>query len=344
MPPAFGDGLRRRFASFGPQTKVLVSGETGCWPDPGIAPALPWPHFAQQPHFGDLYYKSNRSDDGGGGGGGGNDGNGGAVAVSVSAAAALATGVLPPFVPFPYPNSGGYVGAAADVRAMLREVMNDVRAGHCAGGGTVGNADDQRWIARHWLRNPAHVSVDVFGEVFVSLHHAGEAPATLAFGPHAPTALAAAERAVARRNGAPAAASSFSSSSAFSETGTPPPAELAPVGWASRGAQLGAGGAGLGEGAWDPALWWGGGGRSAGRSAGAMDRRTPHAVWVGLRDGGGGGVGGSAVVAPLVVHGNGHGKRLLRLLSCEMGLHCHWRQQELEETKGSDCGGGSKQS
>jgi len=34
--------------------------------------------------------------------------------------------------------------------------------------------------------------------------------------------------------------------------------------------------------------------------------------------------GAGTSIAPLIVHGNGHGKRALRIISCQMGLRCHW--------------------
>lgn len=35
--------------------------------------------------------------------------------------------------------------------------------------------------------------------------------------------------------------------------------------------------------------------------------------------------GSGASIAPLIVHGNGHGKCALRIISCQLGLHCHWK-------------------
>jgi hypothetical protein len=140
MPTAAAGGwaaeLQQRFARF--NATVVVSGETGCWPDPAVAPALPWPHFARQPHVGSLYRPPNAT-------------------ARAAAPAAADAGTYPGEVPFPYPNSGGYVGRAGDLRAMARRVMDDVRRGHVAGGGTVGNADDQRWLQRHWLKHPHEV-------------------------------------------------------------------------------------------------------------------------------------------------------------------------------------------
>ena len=43
-------------------------------------------------------------------------------------------------------------------------------------------------------------------------------------------------------------------------------------------------------------------------------------------------VGPKTAVAPILVHGNGQGKRLFRILSCKVGLFCKWRD-----------GGGSKE-
>ena len=41
-------------------------------------------------------------------------------------------------------------------------------------------------------------------------------------------------------------------------------------------------------------------------------------VWLGL--------GKNTGLAPIMVHGNGHGKRMLRILSCKMGLYCKWQE------------------
>jgi hypothetical protein len=32
-------------------------------------------------------------------------------------------------------------------------------------------------------------------------------------------------------------------------------------------------------------------------------------------------------VAPIVVHGNGGGKRLFRILSCQVGVYCKWAEK-----------------
>jgi len=157
MPTASVSGwaaaLERRFESFG--ARALISGETGCWPDPAMAPALPWPHFDRQPQFGALYRAPNSSDVVSAGTGEDNEETG-STSTSASTSGKDSSS-YPEEVPFPYPNSGGYVGRAGYLRTMLRAVMDDVRAGHVAGGGTIGNADDQRWLQRHWLRHPHEV-------------------------------------------------------------------------------------------------------------------------------------------------------------------------------------------
>jgi len=169
--PSWAAALEQRFESFGART--IVSGETGCWPDPAIAPALPWPHFTRQPHFGALYRAPNASHTTGAEAGHRRDavGEGDAHEEARKREESQApkassedpenvSSMYPGEVPFPYPNSGGYVGRAGYLRTMLRAVMDDVRAGHVAGGGTIGNADDQRWLQRHWLRNPQEVCRD----------------------------------------------------------------------------------------------------------------------------------------------------------------------------------------
>ena len=71
-------------------------------------------------------------------------------------------GGIPRNVPFPYPNSGGYVARVRYMRSMIQEVMDDVRAGHVVAGEDVGDADDQRWLQRHWMRHPTEVAIDVY--------------------------------------------------------------------------------------------------------------------------------------------------------------------------------------
>ena len=46
MPSAANGGLWRRFDAMG--VDAVISGETGCWPDPGVAPLYPWPHYDRQ--------------------------------------------------------------------------------------------------------------------------------------------------------------------------------------------------------------------------------------------------------------------------------------------------------
>ena len=178
LPSAASGGLSRRFDSM--NVRAVISGETGCWPDPGVAPLYPWPHYDRQPHFGDLYEPRSLPP---------LDDNGETAASSwgaEEAATAAAMAALemhnatthdseddrgmPADVPFPYPNSGGYIARAGYMRAMISEVMDDVRSGHLDGGGTVGNADDQRWLQRHWLRHPRDVAIDTYAEIFLSLH------------------------------------------------------------------------------------------------------------------------------------------------------------------------------
>ena len=54
-------------------------------------------------------------------------------------------------------------------------------------------------------------------------------------------------------------------------------------------------------------------------------RRRLATVWLAL--------GEKTAVAPIMVHGNGHGKRMLRILSCKMGLYCRWREKTGEVEK-----------
>jgi len=220
LPPS--RGLVEVFDRF--NASMVISGETGCWPDPGVAPAYPWALFDQQPHFGDLYEKEERKlkdDD--------------------------------VHVPFPYPNSGGYVARVSYMRSMIQEVMRDVRLGHVGGGGTMGDADDQRWLQRQWLRHPQEVAIDVFAEIFLSLHRL-ELPIALG-----------------------SSSTSLKHPLHISEEGTPLTSEIA-------------------------------------------KHATDDTLWMKI---------GDRAVSPLVVHGNGHGKRMFRVLSCRLGLHCKWEQQHI---------------
>jgi hypothetical protein len=204
MPSAANGGLWRRFDAMG--VDAVISGETGCWPDPGVAPLYPWPHYDRQPHFGDLYEprvlpQTPRTTATLMTTGPHNTSSWGVEEAAMEAAVkdleeenrrvtagtsknsnvsgreedeaepddGLGRG-MPREVPFPYPNSGGYIAKASYMRLMIREVMDDVRSGHIAGGGTIGNADDQRWLQRHWLRHPRNVAIDTFAEIFLSLH------------------------------------------------------------------------------------------------------------------------------------------------------------------------------
>jgi hypothetical protein len=186
MPSAANGGLRRRFEAMG--VDAVISGETGCWPDPGVAPLYPWPHYDRQPHFGDLYEPRSLPHDAG-------EMNitasswGDEEAATEAAMSALEEERkyprvashdnnenidhekgMPRNIPFPYPNSGGYIARAEYMHTMIGEVMDDVRSGHVDGGGTMGDADDQRWLQRHWLRHPREVAIDTYSEIFLSLH------------------------------------------------------------------------------------------------------------------------------------------------------------------------------
>jgi hypothetical protein len=199
----------------------------------------PWPLYEKQPHFGHLYEVQEKN-----------------------------TTIDESKVPFPYPNSGGYIGRAGYMRSMIVEVMDDVRKGHLVGGGTVGDADDQRWLQRHWLRHHNEVAIDVMAEIFLSLHRL-QLPLSLG-------------RTYA----------SLIHPLNISEVGTPLSHEIQPI--INNSAQ-----------------------------------RSSINAWMKL---------GETAVTPLVLHGNGHGKRMFRIISCKLGLHCEWNNSPMvdEEKKERD--------
>ena len=102
-----------------------------------------------------------------------------------------ATPLEPP--PFPFINSGGYIGYVGALRAMFARIAADVAAHHVA---TVGeparDADDQRWLTRYWLAHPDDVAIDAYGEIFLSLFDVDAAHLALADAPATASAAAAA--------------------------------------------------------------------------------------------------------------------------------------------------------
>lgn len=104
---------------------MIISGETGCWPDPGVGVAYPYPYPHKQPQFGPLYTASS-----------------GGVGECIAQDDECMGGEWPE-LPFPYPNSGGYMGRLGYLREAMVEVMDEVRDRHVIGGESVGDADDQ---------------------------------------------------------------------------------------------------------------------------------------------------------------------------------------------------------
>jgi hypothetical protein len=155
------------------------------------------------------------------------------------------------------------------------------------------------------------VKVDVYGEVFLSLHGLQQSAALGTAGP----ARALGHPRQPRRGWSDLAEGRNSSS--------PPPwrdtaprfaaAFAAAAGAADRSGVSGSRGSlsssfGASSG--------GGRGSSSSSSSSSSRRSGAPVLWLDA--------GGGAALAPLVVHGNGHGKRALRVLSCQLGLHCHW--------------------
>lgn len=130
------------------------------------------------------------------------------------------------------------------------EVMEDVREGHLKGGGTIGDADDQRWLQRHWLRHSGEVAIDVMAEIFLSLHRL-----------QLPLALGHTYASLLHPLN-------------FSTEGDPSPEEVA-----------------------------------------VLEAHAGMTAWMKL---------GETAVRPLVLHGNGQGKRMFRVISCKLGLFCKW--------------------
>jgi hypothetical protein len=74
--------------------------------------------------------------------------------------------------PLPFLNSGVFVGKAAVVRAMLRDVTEDLASnfGVAAGSPAFFQADDQRLYSRWFLQHTHLARVDSAGLLFHSLH------------------------------------------------------------------------------------------------------------------------------------------------------------------------------
>jgi len=73
--------------------------------------------------------------------------------------------------PFPFLNSGVYLGRVQDVRNMVADVHADITHHHVAFGADPYRFDDQRWFHRFGLASPNRVHVDVTASFFHTLHN-----------------------------------------------------------------------------------------------------------------------------------------------------------------------------
>lgn len=129
--------------------------------------------------------------------------------------------------------------------------------------------------------------MDVFGEVFLSLHRLQRAAAISTLGP-----AHALGRPTKPRNGW----------TTTGETGVKPPQrDISPrfaaafLAWADASVK---------------------GESNSSDIVSDRSKMGPPVLWLDA--------GAGTSIAPLIVHGNGHGKRALRIISCQLGLHCHW--------------------
>jgi hypothetical protein len=73
------------------------------------------------------------------------------------------------FTPYPFLNSGQYIGRAKHVKQMLQRVQRDFMK-HWSRWMLPEQADDQRLLWRYHLSHPHEVVVDLRGEIFQTLH------------------------------------------------------------------------------------------------------------------------------------------------------------------------------
>ena len=71
--------------------------------------------------------------------------------------------------PFPYLNSGQYMGAAFELRPMLVEIRRDLALHYSLHGADALEADDQRYFTRYYLAHVDRVALDVHGVLFHTL-------------------------------------------------------------------------------------------------------------------------------------------------------------------------------
>jgi hypothetical protein len=73
--------------------------------------------------------------------------------------------------PFPFLNSGIYLGRVQDVKKMIIDVRADITHHHISFGADPYRFDDQRWFHRFSLASPDRVHVDMTASFFHTLHN-----------------------------------------------------------------------------------------------------------------------------------------------------------------------------